>query len=159
MISKSFFGRKDRRYSYQLELIENYKEAIEDKENIWECHHKLEAFFTMKELIEMKRYYNVPARELVFCKNEKEHQKWPHKGHSNSINALKYSDKKWSEKRKENYKPENHSQFKGVIFTRSDGVSKFAYEWKEEGYSLSNIRRAIKTGIKCKGYNWSRENA
>lgn len=41
------------------ELIENYDLAIKDKENIWYCHHKLEAFFFMEELQEMGKYLKV----------------------------------------------------------------------------------------------------
>lgn len=67
------------------ELIENYDKAIADKEHIWICHHKLEAFYTAEELRELGRYYNVPARELVFVKNQKEHFIWPHKGLSETM--------------------------------------------------------------------------
>ena len=66
------------------ELIENYDLAIADKENTWICHHKLEAFFTSKELQVMNRYYHVSPRDLVFVENETEHHKWPHKGHKRS---------------------------------------------------------------------------
>ncbi len=37
-------------------------------------------FYTSKELIEMCMYYNVPPEDLVFCRSEKEHHKYPHKG-------------------------------------------------------------------------------
>ena len=79
MISKKFNYPK---YSYCLtpELIENYDLAIADKENVWICHHRKEEFYTSKELFEMGMYFNVPPDDLVFCRNENEHRKYPHKG-------------------------------------------------------------------------------
>ena len=62
-----------------ISLIENYAEAISDKENIWHCHHRDEirelpsgmvVLRSMQELIENGRYFNCPANELIFMKNE-----------------------------------------------------------------------------------------
>lgn len=86
MISKSFYGRKDRRYCLNVEQIENYDEAIKS-DKMYICHHKLEAFFTHKELKVMGKYYNRPARELIFLTYQ-EHRNWPHKGFIESDNAL-----------------------------------------------------------------------
>lgn len=59
-----------------VSLIENYDKAINDKEHIWECHHKLEIrddyINTVKDLKLMNLYYNRPACELIFLTN-KEH--------------------------------------------------------------------------------------
>lgn len=51
-----------------ISLIENYNEAVNDKNEIWHCHHKLEIELnkTRNGLIEMGLYYNRPAKELVF---------------------------------------------------------------------------------------------
>ena len=63
----------------EISLIENYAEAIADKENIWHCHHRDEirvlpsgmvVLRSMQELKENGRYYNCPANELIFMKNE-----------------------------------------------------------------------------------------
>lgn len=102
------------RYCCNPELIENYDKAIADKDKTWICHHKLEAFFTMKELKEIGRYYNVPARELVFVKDEKDHQYWPHKGHTEKIDKYDHElvkqygnqwnkDRHWSKEHKEKF--------------------------------------------------------
>lgn len=82
MISKQYFNRNHKCHCYCMtpELIENYDLAIADKENVWICHHRKEEFYTSKELIEMGMYYNVPPEDLVFCRNKKEHYKYPHKG-------------------------------------------------------------------------------
>ena len=69
------------------ELVENYDLAIADTENVWICHHRLEEFYTRKELIAMKKYFGRPAEEIVLCKNQKEHFKYPHKGHENQVNT------------------------------------------------------------------------
>lgn len=84
MISKKYFNSNPK-YSFCMtpELIENYDLAIADKENIWPCHHRKEEFYTEEELIEMNMYFNVPPEDLVFCRNKKEHFKYPHKGFEN----------------------------------------------------------------------------
>ena len=60
--------------------VENYEEALLSKER-YVLHHKLEMFFTQDELITMKRYYHVPARELIFLKkSEHDNNIFWHKG-------------------------------------------------------------------------------
>lgn len=53
-----------------LNLIENYETAINDKEQTWHCHHRLEIqngkVYSRKDLIDMNLYYNRPASELIF---------------------------------------------------------------------------------------------
>ena len=55
-----------------ISLIENYHQAIADKEKMWEIHHRRECddegrtLFTKKQLIEMNLYYKRPASELIF---------------------------------------------------------------------------------------------
>lgn len=57
-------------------LIENYDKAINDQTQTWECHHILETDLNMsrQQLIDIKRYYNVPASELIFLTRD-EHNK------------------------------------------------------------------------------------
>jgi hypothetical protein len=65
-----------------ISLIENYQEAVADKETMWHCHHRDEikvlpsgmvALRSKKELIENGRYYSCPANELIFMRS-KEHR-------------------------------------------------------------------------------------
>ena len=102
MISKKYFNPNNKWCCYCMtpELIENYDLAIADKQNIWICHHRKEEFYTSKELIELKMYFNVPPEDLVFCRNTKEHRKYPHKGDENTIDFHK--GKKRSEETKKN---------------------------------------------------------
>ena len=58
--------------SEDISLIENYHQAIADKERMWEIHHRRECddegrtLLTHKQLIEMNLYYKRPASELIF---------------------------------------------------------------------------------------------
>lgn len=51
-----------------ISLIENYKQAISDTTQTWDCHHRLETDLglTRDELIKQNKYFNVPASELIF---------------------------------------------------------------------------------------------
>ena len=100
MISKEHFNpnNKWRCYCMTPELIENYDLAIADKEKVWICHHRKEEFYTSKELVEMGMYFNIPPEDLVFCRSEKEHHKYPHKG--DEIVAECHRGKKHSEETK-----------------------------------------------------------
>ena len=58
--------------SEDISLIENYHQAIADKEKMWDIHHRRECdengktLFTSKQLKEMNLYENRPANELIF---------------------------------------------------------------------------------------------
>lgn len=53
-----------------ISLIENYQKAINDSNETWHCHHRLEIQgdirYSRRQLIEMKLYYERPASELIF---------------------------------------------------------------------------------------------
>lgn len=65
-----------------ISLIENYEQAINDKDHTWHCHHRLEIqgdnVLTMNNLKKLDLYLNRPANELIFL-TASEH----HKLHSN----------------------------------------------------------------------------
>ena len=58
--------------SEDISLIENYQQAIADKEKKWEIHHRRECdsegrtLFTHKQLKKMNLYYKRPPKELIF---------------------------------------------------------------------------------------------
>lgn len=60
-----------------ISLIENYDLAINDKTQIWHCHHRGEVLpcgrFTRDDLKKFNLYYNRPANELIFL-TPKEHK-------------------------------------------------------------------------------------
>lgn len=63
--------------------IENYEQAINDKDQIWVCHHRLETHFsdgterpkdaqlTVDELILLEMYYHRPPEEFIFLPRSK----------------------------------------------------------------------------------------
>lgn len=93
-----------------ISLIENYEQAVNDKE-IWDCHHRKETDLGLSrhELMDRNLYYNRPASELIFL-TPSEH----HKLHSQGENHPLY-DKPRSEVTKQkisnNMKGEKHPLF------------------------------------------------
>lgn len=67
-----------KRYCSNIEQVENYELA--EKANFvgWVIHHRLEEFYTMQELKELGKYWDVPPEELIFL-TQAEHKKHPHK--------------------------------------------------------------------------------
>ena len=66
-------GKKCLRYCCDdISLVENYDKAINDKTQVWHCHHKLEIELNLSlgELIKRNLYYNRPASELIFLTPE-----------------------------------------------------------------------------------------
>ena len=53
-----------------ISLIENYQDAINDKERTWDCHHRLETDLCLstQELIDSNRYWKVEAKYLIFLR-------------------------------------------------------------------------------------------
>lgn len=76
--------RKVKRYCCEdISSIENYAAAVADKENVWECHHRLEdKGISRDELKTLGLYYKRPASELIFLTKE-EHLKLHNKGNRN----------------------------------------------------------------------------
>lgn len=82
-------------------LIQNYDKAINDQTQTWECHHILETDLNMsrQQLIDIKRYYNVPASELIFLTRD-EHNKIHRTGKRHSEKTKKKMSKPKSEETK-----------------------------------------------------------
>lgn len=61
-----------------ISKIENYKQAVNDKTQTWECHHRLEIqgqFRNSRALLKKcGLYYNVPAWQLIFL-TKSEHRR------------------------------------------------------------------------------------
>ena len=64
--------------SEPLENIENYQEAMNDKEHMWECHHRAEILpcgvYSCEELKKVGMYWKRPASELIFIRHD-EHRR------------------------------------------------------------------------------------
>lgn len=78
-----------------ISLIKNYEQAINDTENVWDCHHINELTFTKKELIKMNMYYKRPASELIFLTK---------KEHGLLHTRVCAGHEEWKRKNKENHK-------------------------------------------------------
>ena len=87
-----------------ISLIENYDKAINDKTQIWVCHHKLEIELnlTQRELIEIRRYFDVPASELIFM-TRSDHTKLHTQGEKNPMYRKNGKDNPMYGKNHEDY--------------------------------------------------------
>ena len=66
-----------------ISQIENYNDAINDKNKIWDCHHRLETHdsdgkrrmidLKVEELIALGVYYERPSNELIFLTKSEHH--------------------------------------------------------------------------------------
>ena len=118
MIESMINEKCAKRYcSDDISLIENYHQAIADKEKMWDIHHRRECddegrtLFTQKQLKKMNLYYKRPASELMFVTRsmhwkihrEMREQQWKKRcsiggkiggkisGKKNSISILQFS--------------------------------------------------------------------
>ena len=61
-----------------ISLIENYEQAVNDTEKVWDCHHKLEIQenknYHKEDLKKLDLYIKRPASELIFL-TRSEHMK------------------------------------------------------------------------------------
>lgn len=82
-----------RRYCYEPERIENYERAIADTKNIWHCHHRLETIMNCgkKELLVVGAYYDRPAHDLIFLREDK-HRSLHKKGKPSCRKGVKLSE-------------------------------------------------------------------
>lgn len=132
--------KKLRRYcSEPLENIENYQNAVDDREHMWHCHHRLEVqgqFRNSRELLKRcGMYWHRPASELIFLRHDV-HIRLHHKG---KIGRNKGSPRSLETRRKI---ADSNPQKKKVEMKRiSDGFNKVfpsqheAAKWlRENGY-------------------------
>ena len=72
--------------SEPLENIENYEQAVNDKEHMWHCHHRAEILpcgrYTVDQLKKHGLYWHRPASELIFI-TETEHVRLHQIGNKN----------------------------------------------------------------------------
>lgn len=73
-------------YCYEdISLIENYENAMNDKTQTWDCHHRVETIMncSAEELIAQGCYENRPAHDLIFL-TKGEHTRLHHVGKKHS---------------------------------------------------------------------------
>ena len=70
--------------------IENYKEAINDTTQTWDCHHILGEILTRQQLLDHDFYYDVPPCMLKFV-TRAEHNSIHQSGNKNAFYGKKHS--------------------------------------------------------------------
>lgn len=107
-----------------ISLIENYDKAINDINNTYYCHHRLETHYsnglrrvnepdlTAKELKNKNLYYNRPANELIFLTNSK-HSKLHFKTRFEHFNELSCKEKFHEIMKSEEYRNKLSESHKG----------------------------------------------
>lgn len=68
-----------------ISKIKNYEQAVNDKTQVWDCHHMTETWWncTAKELMDNECYYHRKACELIFLTHA-EHTRLHRKGNKHS---------------------------------------------------------------------------
>lgn len=91
-------------------LIENYEKALNDNENIYDIHHRLEIDLNVSQqyLVDNDLYYNRPASELIFLTHT-EHL-CLHNKHKQNHKQSDETRNKISESAKERYKDPKERQ-------------------------------------------------
>ena len=112
-----------------ISKIKNYEQAINDKENMWDCHHIWEIsldgeheLHTKDELIRMEMYYNRPYYELIFV-TKSEHKKLHFGTNENRDKVIKRNTgrtiSEFGKKYKEHYG-----------YGRLENIQQYKNEWK-----------------------------
>ena len=92
-----------------ISMIENYDKAINDKTQVWHCHHRRETIFSKSDLIEIGEYYNRPACELIFL-TSLEHHRLHTLGKPSGMKDKHHSEE-YRKKMSESIKGENNPMF------------------------------------------------
>ena len=148
MISKH--GRMKMYCRDDLSKIENYEQAINDKENMWVCHHRLELTLdgeealSQKDLMRMNMYYHRPYFELIFIKDI-DHRKlharflndWITEESLNKIREKRKGTVVNEETRKKISKTVKQRWKEGVYNTNKTPRSEFGIKFKEH-FGITN---------------------
>lgn len=137
-----------------ISLIENYEKAVNDQTQTWDCHHRLETDEnkSQQQLIDEDRYYNRPAKELIFL-TRSEHANMHYKGtHRSKETKRKISEKMNGTHRSEETKRKisegrkRKNSAKGRMYINNGIDNKMIYESELEYYlSIGYKRGRLKT--------------
>lgn len=107
-----------------ITLIENYYEAINDPNETWICHHKLEIELQLfsYELIKKNLYFNRPPEELMFIKRN-DHMK---------LHASKHNSFKNKHHTQESKNKINNTKLKNGTWPSGEKNPMYKHVWTEE---------------------------
>ena len=131
-----------------ISLIENYQETIDDTTQMWHCHHRLEENgYDSVTLRKMKRYYQVPASELIFL-TPSEHRKIHSK-----IKGV------WNKGKKGCYSDETIQK---MSESHKGNTATLGRHWALSKESKKNISEGVKKSVeagrkKPKSWKWNEE--
>lgn len=134
-----------KRYCDEIHLIENYEEAVSDKEQVWDIHHRKETEenFTRKDLIKMGLYYHRPPCELIFIPHP-EHIRMHHKGKKRPSEVVKkVADSNRGHKRTQEQRKRISDSHKGQI-PPNKGVHGVYHHTDEAKHKISKRFKGIK---------------
>lgn len=134
-----------KRYCDEFHLIENYEEAVSDKEQVWDIHHRKETDenFTRKDLIKMGLYYHRPPCELIFIPHS-EHIRMHHKGKKRPSEVVKkVADSNRGHKRTQEQRKRISDSHKGQI-PPNKGVHGVYHHTDEAKHKISKRFKGIK---------------
>lgn len=136
-----------KRFCKEYWKIENYQEAVNDTEQVWDCHHRHEIDWVLprEELIAIGRYYDVHYSELIFLthrEHAKLHAKVNDLGGQNNPMRGKTHTEEWKQKMRG-----KTSWNKGIPM--SDEAKQKSSE-SHKGQKAWN--KGLKTGIKPHNY-------
>ena len=140
--------RSSRRFcSDDISLIENYQEAISDKNEAWDIHHRreIDEGLSVRELIEKKEYFHRPSSELIFLK----------RGEHIRLHQL---GKKFSEKTKKKMS-ESHLKNHLLIKSKIAELDSRIQIWKDHLHEtmLANQEKIMKLERKIKSLQDKKE--
>ena len=138
-----------------ISLIENYANAIADKEQTWDCHHRKEITISKskKELIELGEYYNRPASELIFL-TPSEHRSLHNKGKTSHWKGKHRSEetrKKMSEAHKGKKRKPFTEETRKKLSEAMKGKNKGKHLSEEHKHKMAEARKGrswFNNGIK-----------
>ena len=145
--------------SEPIQNIENYEQAVSDKSQTWDCHHRREEEgFTKNQLKEMGLYFNRPASELIFL-TEYEHYKIHTIGKANPFYGKHHTNESIEKGRKkqikDNIRGKRVFQYTpyGVLVAEYNSIMQAS---RKTGYDPSSISKCCRGRYKTyKGFVWS----
>ena len=123
-----------------ISLIENYDKAIADKTQVWDCHHRREKKYSVKELIKIGEYYNRPACELIFLTPFK-HRRLHHLIKYHSVETRKKMSEALKGKHRSAETRKKISEARKGKHWYNNGVTSIKTETCPEGFVPGRIKR------------------